>query len=166
MKIIFLDVDGVLNCRFTKEEIMGYTFVSPMKIELLKQLVEKTGAKIVLSSTWRQGWEDINIGKVDSIDAKCFIALKNELEKYDISMFDYTPFLDDEERGNEIDMWLKENEKCEEEIESFVILDDMNGRHLRPHANHLIRTSMAQGLLQKHVDLAVKILLKIDPKLS
>ena len=73
MKIIFLDIDGVLNCKYTKEEIFFFPFVSPKKIELLKQLIERTGAKVVLSSTWRHGWADIEAGINDSTDAKCFL---------------------------------------------------------------------------------------------
>lgn len=85
MKIIFLDIDGVLNCKFTKKEIFWFAFVSPQKIELLKQLIERSGAKVVLSSTWRRGWADMGNGICDSIDAKCYVALKSELEKYGIS---------------------------------------------------------------------------------
>ena len=91
MKVIFLDIDGVLNCIYTKEEIYSFTFVSPQKIELLKQLVERTGAAVVLSSTWRHGWADMDAGINDSTDAKCYVALKKELENYGISLLDYTP---------------------------------------------------------------------------
>ncbi|MFR1854625.1 MAG: HAD domain-containing protein, partial [Beduini sp.] len=56
MKIIILDIDGVLNCEYCKIKIDGVHFVMDEKIILLKQLVDRTGAKIVLSSTWRYGW--------------------------------------------------------------------------------------------------------------
>ena len=58
MKIIFLDVDGVLNNindfkqKKNKEELEHGLVLSKPKIKLLHQIQEKTGAKIVLSSTW------------------------------------------------------------------------------------------------------------------
>ena len=53
MKIIFLDVDGVLNCATTKERVRDLLFVEDRKVQLLKELVDETGATIILSSTWR-----------------------------------------------------------------------------------------------------------------
>ena len=44
MRVVFLDVDGVLCC--------GRSF-SRSAIELLVELVKLSDAKIVLSSTWR-----------------------------------------------------------------------------------------------------------------
>lgn len=156
MKVIFLDVDGVLNCSDT-EEIFYMTFVSPQKIELLKELVDRTGAKVVLSSTWRYGWLDVEKG-LDSIVAKCFIALKQELEKYDITLLDYTPITNYcmNNRGGEISFWLAAH--ADENIESYVILDDTCVDFLSPHEKHLVHTSEKDGLLQEHVNHAIEIL--------
>ena len=153
-------MDGVLNCRYTERLIFSFLFVSPEKIELLKQLVEHTGARIVLSSTWRYGWADIETGKDDTTDAKCFLALKTELQNYGLELLDYTPVTSDDmyQRGTEIEMWL--NAWKGESIESFVILDDLNGRYLRPHAGKLVQTSMSKGLQQVHIEKAIKLLNK------
>ena len=59
MKIIFLDVDGVLNSdkyiNYTsKKNIDGIKADIDVKtIELLKKALDITGAKIVLSSSWK-----------------------------------------------------------------------------------------------------------------
>ena len=63
MKIIFLDIDGVLNCEQgyidrSCEYIDGpgfkyQKFYHPSK-ELLNKLIEESGAKIVISSSWRK----------------------------------------------------------------------------------------------------------------
>jgi len=72
MKIIFLDIDGVLNCETGyKSGECNYvkwkwddgtddhhqSFYSKSK-ELLNKLIEETGAKIVISSTWRSSGLD------------------------------------------------------------------------------------------------------------
>lgn len=49
MKVIFLDIDGVLNTNSDRE-------ISSDKLKLLSELVSKTGADVVLSSSWRYGW--------------------------------------------------------------------------------------------------------------
>jgi len=46
MKLIFLDVDGVLNTRPGS--------LDSDKIQLLREIVEKTGAEVVLSTSWRE----------------------------------------------------------------------------------------------------------------
>lgn len=155
MKVIFLDVDGILNCQFTKERFEGYIFVMDRKIELLKKLVDDTGAEIVLSSTWRQGWfhEQLNI---EDINTRLFRALRNKLQEHGLEMIDYTPIKRYKERGLEIDAWL--HRWTGEPVDSFVILDDLGGKYLRPHANRLVQTSFKEGLQEKHVELAKKIL--------
>ena len=53
MKVIFLDVDGVLNSQqlFEKSEDAQLISVDEENIKNLKKIVDATGAKIVLSST-------------------------------------------------------------------------------------------------------------------
>ena len=60
MKVIFLDVDGVLNSQqlFEKCEDDQLISVDEDNIKNLKTIVDATGAKIVLSSSWRYGWAE------------------------------------------------------------------------------------------------------------
>ena len=157
MKLIGLDIDGVLNSSFTKERLDGLIFVSDSKIILLKQLIERTGAHVLLTSTWRTGWSDLDAG-LDTRDAVHFIALRDKLLESGIELMDYTPITNGQKnrRGEEIDMWMKAWKG--EPIASMALLDDQNGCYLRPYSNRLVRTSFTKGLLQKHVDLAVKLL--------
>lgn len=157
MKVIFLDIDGVLNNSYTEEKIDQYIFVEDRKIELLKRLMDNTGAKIVLTSTWRHGWPELKEGKMTQ-DVKLFLALQNKLLEFDIEILDYTPITNGamNKRGEEIDAWLKEWQG--EAVESFVILDDLSGVYLRPHSKYLVQTSFMKGLEEKHIYLAEKIL--------
>ena len=53
MKVIFLDIDGVLNCSKTRNPRKLPYVVDKRLLALLKRMLKRTGAKIVLSSTWR-----------------------------------------------------------------------------------------------------------------
>lgn len=56
MKIIFLDIDGVLNTSETlKHSHNGIIGIDPYRVLLLDRIVEATGAEVVLSSSWRKG---------------------------------------------------------------------------------------------------------------
>lgn len=158
MKVIFLDIDGVLNYNGCRDLVGGVYFVNDDKIKLLKQIIDRTDAKVVLSSTWRLGWFDIDTNpnatpKKYSI-ADDFIRLENKLKEYGITFLSRTPMTEERHRETEIDMWIKN--WGGDVIESFVILDDDSD--MKPYMKHLIQTSWETGLCQKDVDKAVKIL--------
>ena len=55
MKVIFLDIDGVLNSGAydRRRNWNELTDIDESRLPLVKQIVDQTGAVIVLSSTWR-----------------------------------------------------------------------------------------------------------------
>jgi HAD domain in Swiss Army Knife RNA repair proteins len=53
MKVIFLDIDGVLNCSKTPNPRKFPYVVDKRLLARLRKLLERTGAKVVLSSSWR-----------------------------------------------------------------------------------------------------------------
>jgi HAD domain in Swiss Army Knife RNA repair proteins len=53
MKVLFLDIDGVLNCPATRNPRHFPYVVDRRLLARLQKLLERTGAKVVLSSTWR-----------------------------------------------------------------------------------------------------------------
>ena len=80
MKVLFLDIDGVLNNDKTFEEVHDYYVktgyhkveIGLDMVERLFKIIEATGAKIVLSSSWRLGWnliEDGNCVPVNQTEA-------------------------------------------------------------------------------------------------
>lgn len=109
MKVLFLDVDGVLNT--TKSRSL-YSLSKPL-LRRLQTIVEQTNCKIVLSSTWRKHPEALR-------------RLKRTLEYRGMSIYDVTPvFWRDEEgnrlyRGHEIQHWLDDHP----EVISYCIVDD------------------------------------------
>jgi HAD domain in Swiss Army Knife RNA repair proteins len=53
MKVIFLDIDGVLNCDHTPNPRKFPYVVDKKLLARFKKLLSRTGAKVVLSSSWR-----------------------------------------------------------------------------------------------------------------
>ena len=57
MKIIFLDIDGVLNCmQYLIENNCRGIGIDPARVALVADIVRASGAKIVLTTSWRSHW--------------------------------------------------------------------------------------------------------------
>ena len=141
MKVVFLDFDGVLNDSQTQPEFG----IEAKFVDRLNVLIEKTGAKVVISSSWRL------YGLL-----QCSLILENAGFKGEV--IGLTPERVREwgkqgpPRGLEIQAWLD----AHPEVEKFVILDDeADMEHLLPF---LVKTSMVTGLEDHHVALAVAVL--------
>jgi hypothetical protein len=129
MKIIFLDIDGVLNNYNTKMDLRW----EPSLVEILNRIVKETEAKAVLSSTWRQIEHHRNI-------------IKNDMK---INFIDVTPKTF-KTRGHEIQTWLDYNPF----VDKFVILDDdADMDHLK---SYLLQTDPEIGLTNKIADMAIR----------
>ena len=157
MKIIFLDIDGVVNCISTKERFNGLIGVEQEKITLVKQIVEATDAKIVLSSTWRLDWLWFNEGK--PVNLNSFNYLKKEFAKQGLEFFDVTPSHKDSWRAREIQEWL---DTTTEKIDGYVVIDDDTYDIAKEHRGHLLTTSWRHGLKPNAVKIAIDILNKKD----
>ena len=161
ISVIFLDIDGVLNVYSHDHDEFGSQFM-PQFVNNLKRVIEETGAKIVISSTWRFGglqrmkdmWEKRNSpGEVIDITPDC-TYLHNE------GLFEW---LDQVERGHEVESWLDEHP----EVERYVIFDDDND--FLPHQrNNFVRTAnninhpdsldIGYGLTNECANRAIRIL--------
>jgi len=137
MKLIFLDFDGVLTTRKT-----GYNFGDPAAVRALNYITGRTGAEIVVSSTWR------------------YFGLKKIIET--LAAWGVTGsvrgltggFLPT--RGDEIAAWLKEYKDMGIEPEKFVILDDDSD--MGSLALYLVKTSTEDGLQDFHAVEAIRVL--------
>lgn len=150
-KIIFLDIDGVLNCEIAyvdrhegREHDLIETEsgeVSKRCVNLLNELTDDTNAKIVVSSTWRRdGLEKISASLKSAGVTGEIIGVTGNGKAGTV-------------RGNEIYTWIEENPEivgtCYE-YKSFIILDD-DSDMLLWQKNHFFQVDPYCGLTRNLV---------------
>lgn len=144
MRVIFLDVDGVLNSqqwalKMFAEGVRVYAedMLDPHALRLLKRLVDESNAKLVVSSSWRSIPQSMK-------------ALADQLDQYGMKVYDVTPRVG-ETRGKDITAWLNRHPGKHQ----YVILDDDSD--MDEHAGHLVQTTFREGLRAEHVDQALEM---------
>lgn len=135
MKYLFLDIDGVVNCAADRFSIK---LINNRPFELLKKIIDETGAKIILSSSWRRGYKH---GTCD--------LLKQRLAEYDLSIEDITP-INNNRRGEQIQEWLRTH-NYDENVDTFAILDDEEFDFLAIYPEQLVKTDAMIGLQEHQV---------------
>ena len=115
MRTIFLDIDGVLNGDlFISTDDKPGILIDNTRLDLIKQIVDATGAKIVLSSSWKEHWEKVEkecdeTGKeINAIFASCGLKIYDKTIKYH------------NDRKKEIVDWLK----AHPDVTNFAVIDD------------------------------------------
>lgn len=137
IKVIFLDIDDVLNTRPARER--GELFAA-LNVNSLNEVLDRTSAMIVVTSTWRYctssaEWEEI---------------LQSAGIRAAGRVLGVTPWIDGISRGVEIAYWL---ENALTEVIEYAILDDRDD--MEPCKEHLLRTKPEQGLTQVLANLAI-----------
>lgn len=156
MKVIFLDIDGVLNCQSSKtREPGGCIGIDDARVKLLREIVDATGAKIVLASTWQKEWKPegiTNSGKY----------LINKLWRERLKIFSRTGKWSWNDRGQGIIDWIC---NAPEKVESWIVLDDEIFDDF-PRCGimpHLVQTDFrSDGLNETHVERAIELLGRMD----
>lgn len=146
MKVVFLDIDGVTRSGRWEEHIrlngprdgsLSQDF-DPKAIEYLNELVARSGAKVVISSSWRQMEIEGDAVVADLLYERGFTG----------EVIGKTPIFG--LRHDEITAWLQDNK-----VEGICILDDLTVEYLNPW---LVQTTWADGLLPEHVEKALLVL--------
>lgn len=153
MKILFLDIDGVLNSSTYRTQ-MGMRYFSEIidrrKMPLLKHIVEETGAEVVLSSTWRKFWNE-GEPQLDSVGQH----INEVFAEFGLSVYSKTPVLENAGRNVEIKVWLDEKRY----VDGYVILDDKDFGWSADLRAHFIRTDQSgDGLGEIQVQQAIDVL--------
>lgn len=132
-KVLFLDIDGVLNSRrsllafdaypqvLSKDALTKFDWVA---IGLIRKLCEETDCSIVLSSDWRLTQKVIDVANA-----------------FDLPICGATGIIGDS-RGAEIAQWLAEHP----DVTHYAIVDDQGGM-LPEQLPYFVRTAELNGLL-------------------
>ncbi len=141
MKVIFLDIDGVLVTRNSiKYQYLNFPDETNIRfskkaVKNLNKLIRLTEAKVVISSTWRlfHSLEKLqNIFEEQKIKGE--IISTTSVEKASIE--------EDIPRGQKIADWLSENTN----IEKYVIIDDdVKADCIQSHPFNCVETSYKRG---------------------
>jgi hypothetical protein len=150
MIVLFLDIDGVLATLAWMRSIGALwdcdpiEQVDPVPCARLERVLRRTGALIVVSSSWRC---DANTPPlvIESIlrsrGAPSAVVIGSTPDPWTGSL-----------RGHEIQRWLD----AHPEVTRFAIVDDEGGMlHLTPR---LVKTTLEHGLLDEHVERLVDML--------
>ena len=137
MKIIFLDIDGVLATDESSKLLWHEEFLYPFDatcVSIFNRILDKTSAEIVLSSDWRIPFQDLNLldrlFKHNGIN-RSPIAVTADFGK---------------NRSKEISSYIQ---KHSSKITSILILDDMD---LKIRPKNFIKCSIEYGLNQPGIE--------------
>ena len=147
MKVLFLDIDGVLNCMcpaplqdndWIDLDEWRYGF-NPDLVARLRHVIANTDCRIVISSSWRhhvnyapyqpdRNWREVLAEKLRRNQADVIIG--------------ETPTDSKGQRGKEIAEWLKTHE-----VESYCVVDD-EVVDILPYIDNsrIVKTDMTVGL--------------------
>lgn len=132
-KVIFLDIDGVMipqrAALFLPQETSGtVSNFDPIATNMINSLIEKSNAKIVLTSTWRKKGYMTCIGllQMNGIDPKHL-------------HIDWRTDICNDTRTGQIETWLRRNPQ----VTHHVVYDD---EHIGGFGLDVIRVSMNNGI--------------------
>ena len=146
MKVIFLDIDGVVNDYLTIDSI------NEMNVLVLKKIIDKTGARIVVTSSNKYQFQRKNSPFSVVEETPMYKKYIKKLNELGIDIFDFTPYSIDENRELEIINYLNSHP----EIDQYLILDD--DHIIEKCRNHEIFLDLQSGLREKHILPAINIL--------
>mgnify|MGYP000868397776 FL=1 len=163
---IFLDIDGVLNSEHTLDQTSEHdaSIICDQYIKNLRNIVEKTDAKLVLSSSWRVYFEST----IDNPKHSYGVQLVQALAKHNLKIHNTTPFVKgpfSSERGLEIKTYIDQHN-----ITNYVIIDDEEFSDFKTHLDmsRFVQTTFGnktttietEGLNKKIAEEAIEILNK------
>jgi hypothetical protein len=132
VRVIFLDIDGVLNCSKTPNPHKLPYVVDKRLLRIFNRIVRSTRAKIVLISDWRR-------------DPAGLFSAKH----WGVRYLDVVPYLPKRSRGEQILLWLKRHPK----VKRYAVLDDDdddldNLPLFQPSATRGLNSKIANGIIK------------------
>ena len=125
-------------------------------VSILKNIIDKTGAVIVMSSAWRLWFDDNMMPKEGHSQ-----FLYDMLREFEIMLFGKTPDFSTEEirtnktfshvKAREIIAWLNEHKV----VDKYVVIDDLDLKSEEINA-HLVRTNGRVGITEDDARLVIE----------
>lgn len=143
MKVIFLDFDGVITTLESRWNI------DSEKCKLVKRICDETGAKIVISSSWRKSNLEYTMKQFSKESFLLYDYVIDVTKRLSISGSASITI----PRGVEILEYIESHDS----ITNYVILDDDTDMLLWQR-NHFVHTNTYEGINEKNVEQAIKIL--------
>ena len=156
MKIIFLDIDGVLNHDdwYVSKKFAQLSTADDVELDVdprcaqrIIDICSQCNAKIVISSSWRLNMH----GTIKRLE-KGGIPQELIIGSTPVFTFISSPNLD-RSRGGEIEAYLSQ---CGD-VTNYAIIDDRSDFHPHQHP-HLIHINPKCGLTDKDTKIAIQIL--------
>lgn len=154
MRVLFLDIDGVLNSHAFiatrgPDRVGGHWAardIDPAAVARLNRVLEATEALVVVSSMWR-----LLHRRTVLCDILGECGFKGKI-------LGVTPRInEDYSRGREIAQWLRENER--EPVTSYAVVDDDFDAGVG-HGPRFVQTSFSVGMDDAAADRLISILLR------
>jgi len=140
MKVVFLDIDGVLN-NCMAAGVFHHSSTDPFCIAILNESLRRTNAKIVIISTWK-----------DNFDISVVINLLYERGILPDSIIGCT------EKDAPKELGIKNFLEIHGEIEKFVIIDDNLELQDESLKNFCVRTDSHEGIQPEDMDKIINLL--------
>ena len=144
-KVIFLDIDGVLNDAepiqaLPTRQSQWARLLDPERVSRLNDIIDATGAEVVLSSSWRQ---------VHSLDDMQELL---ETRGFEGRLVDETPVIN-ETRGQQIQAWLARHG---DDVGRYVAIDDSPFMSPLPHERCVRTSGRRGGITEEEKDEAIR----------
>lgn len=154
--VIFLDFDGVMDTESYDSYLVNHNMPNvdeygpvfdPECVKNLENILNATGAQIVVSSTWKECM---------TLDEIREMWKKRNLPGY---ILDVTPNVNPHFRGDEINAWLEsQEEEC-----LYTIVDDMDASQFTDEQqSHLVLINPWTGLDEERANYACRIITKFN----
>ena len=144
MKVIFLDFDGVINNWETFEGVNLENLLN------LKKIVDKTNAKIVVTSSKKYDFQR-NVNLISYEKSVCYNVYVKAIMCVGLDVYDYTEYINGD-REQEILQYLQNHK----DITEYLILDD--DYVIESLKEHEVYLDLYKGITEEHIEPSINIL--------
>lgn len=148
MKVIFLDIDGVINDCHHREVL-----INPLFVNNLKKVIDRTGAKVVITSS-RRDKSLVNDHLVSN--SLLYNKFVEPLSRLGLEVYDYTPIIEVEKEEEERKIEIEEYLRTHPEVEEYVIIED--DYVMARLFDHQIFIEYSDGFVEEYIEPAINIL--------